>query len=88
VPKHENFSIAFFARSEPIWVCDLGTAKNIGFFFIDLPLISMVLGFLPHIECAVNKKKCLKLGKNKKLVVVAFEPICMPTMSLSKIFTV
>jgi hypothetical protein len=47
----------------------------------------MVLGFLPHIECAVNKKY-LKLGQNKKLVVVAFEPICMPTMSLSKIFKV
>jgi hypothetical protein len=27
VPKHENFSIAFFALSEPIWVCDAGTAK-------------------------------------------------------------
>ncbi len=23
VPKRENFSIAFFAQSEPIWVCDL-----------------------------------------------------------------
>ncbi len=55
VPKHENFSIAFFALSEPIWVCDVGTAKKSN-FFIDLPLISMVLGFLPHTECAVNKK--------------------------------
>ncbi len=32
VPKHENFSIAFFALSEPIWVCDVGTAKKIDFF--------------------------------------------------------
>jgi hypothetical protein len=33
VPKHENFSIAFFALSEPIWVCDVGTAKKIEFFY-------------------------------------------------------
>ncbi len=32
VPKHENLSIAFFALSEPIWVCDVGTAKKIEFF--------------------------------------------------------
>ncbi len=38
---------------------------------------------MPHTECAVNK---IKLGQNKKLVVVAFEPICMPTMSFSKFF--
>jgi hypothetical protein len=48
----------------------------------------MVLGFLPHTECAVNKKKYLKLGQNKKLVVVAFEPICIPTMSFLKMFKV
>jgi hypothetical protein len=24
VPKRENFSLAFFAQSEPTWVCDLG----------------------------------------------------------------
>ncbi len=33
VPKHENFLIAFFALSKPIWVCDLGTAKKIQFFY-------------------------------------------------------
>jgi hypothetical protein len=33
VPKHENFSIAFFALSEPIWVCDVGTAKEIEFLY-------------------------------------------------------
>jgi hypothetical protein len=37
----------------------------------------MVYGFLPHTECVVNKNN-LKLGQNEKLVVVAFEPICMP----------
>jgi hypothetical protein len=29
VPKRENFSIAFFAQSEPIWICDVGTSKKI-----------------------------------------------------------
>ncbi len=28
VPKRENFSLAFFALSEPIWVCDLGIGPN------------------------------------------------------------
>jgi hypothetical protein len=34
VPKHENFSLAFFALSEPIWVCDLGTGPKNPFFII------------------------------------------------------
>jgi hypothetical protein len=29
VPKRENFSLAFFALSEPTWVCDLGSGKKI-----------------------------------------------------------
>jgi hypothetical protein len=33
VPKRENFSLAFFALSEPTWVCDLGSGKK-GEFFI------------------------------------------------------
>ncbi len=32
VPKRENFSLAFFALNEPIWVCDLGTGEKIEFF--------------------------------------------------------
>jgi hypothetical protein len=28
VPKRENFSLAFFALSEPIWACDSGTGKK------------------------------------------------------------
>ncbi len=32
VPKRENFSLAFFTLSEPIWVCDLGTGTKIDFF--------------------------------------------------------
>ncbi len=36
VPKCENFSLAFFALSEPIWVCELGTGeKNRIFLLID-----------------------------------------------------
>jgi hypothetical protein len=48
----------------------------------------MVFGFLPQTECAVNKKKNLKLCKNSKLVVFAFEPISMPTMCFWKNFEV
>ncbi len=33
VPKRENFSLAFFALSEPIWVCDLGTREKNGIFY-------------------------------------------------------
>ncbi len=33
VPKRENFSIAFFAQSEPIWIYDIGTSKKIEFFY-------------------------------------------------------
>jgi hypothetical protein len=32
VPKRENFSLAFFALSEPMWACDVGTAKKINIF--------------------------------------------------------
>ncbi len=56
MPKRENFSLAFFALSEPIWVCDLGTGEKID-FFISWPLILIVFGFLPPTECAVNKTK-------------------------------
>ncbi len=54
VPKRENFSLAFCALSEPIWVCDLGTGPKNPFFII-WPLIPNVFGFLPHTECAVIK---------------------------------
>jgi hypothetical protein len=33
VPKRENFLLAFFALSEPIWVCDLGTGPKNQFFY-------------------------------------------------------
>jgi hypothetical protein len=33
VPKRENFSLAFFALSKPIWVCELGTGGKNRIFF-------------------------------------------------------
>jgi hypothetical protein len=54
--KHENFSLAFFALSEPIWVGDEELGKKFD-FFISWLLILIVFGFLPHAECAVNKNK-------------------------------
>ncbi len=37
VPKRENISLAFFALSEPIWVCDLGSGKKNRFFYQMIP---------------------------------------------------
>jgi hypothetical protein len=37
VPKRENFSLAFFALSEPIWVCDLESGKKNRFFYQMIP---------------------------------------------------
>ncbi len=37
VPKRENFSLAFFAQSEPIWVCDLGSGEKNRFFYQMMP---------------------------------------------------
>jgi hypothetical protein len=33
VPKRENFSLAFFALSEPTWVCDLGPGEKNQIFY-------------------------------------------------------
>jgi hypothetical protein len=33
VPKRENFSLAFFALSEPTWVCDLGPGEKNRIFY-------------------------------------------------------
>ncbi len=33
VPKRENFSLAFFALSEPIWAYDVETAEKIEIFY-------------------------------------------------------
>ncbi len=51
--KYENFSLAFFALSEP-WVGDLGTEPNNPFFYQETPDFD---GFLPHTESVVNKIK-------------------------------
>jgi hypothetical protein len=57
VPKRENFSLAFFTLSEPIWVCDLGTGPKIDVFYQLTPDFEGFFGFLPHTQCAVKKKK-------------------------------
>jgi hypothetical protein len=54
VPKRENFSIADIAQSEPTWICDVGTAKKIEFFYQLTPDFD---GFWFFAACAVNKKK-------------------------------
>ncbi len=59
MPKRENFSLAFFALSEPMWVCDLGSGGKNRFFYQMIPDFEGLHGFLPHTECAVNKKKIL-----------------------------
>jgi hypothetical protein len=33
VPKRENFSLSFFALSEPIWVSELGTGEKNRIFY-------------------------------------------------------
>ncbi len=33
VPKREIFSLSFFALSEPIWVCDLGSGGKNRIFY-------------------------------------------------------
>ncbi len=85
--RHLGLSIAFFAQSEPIWVCGVGTAKKIEFFYRWTPDFDGFGFFAAYWVCG-KQKKYLKLGQNKKLVVVAFEPICMPTVSFSKNFKV
>ncbi len=56
MPKRENFSLTFFAPSEPIWVCDLGTGGKNRIFDQLTPDFDG-FGFLPHTECAVTQKK-------------------------------
>jgi hypothetical protein len=38
VPKRENFSLAFFAQSEPTWVCDLGSGEKNQIFYEMTPV--------------------------------------------------
>jgi hypothetical protein len=56
VPKRENFSLAFFALSEHIWICELGTGEKNRIFYRLTPDFDGYC-FLPHTEYAVNKKK-------------------------------
>jgi hypothetical protein len=38
VPKRENFSLAFFAQSEPTWACDLGSGEKNRIFYQMTPV--------------------------------------------------
>jgi hypothetical protein len=58
------FRLRFFALSEPNWVCDLGTGEKNRIFYRMTPDFEG-FGFLPHTECAVNKKKILVRPKLK-----------------------
>jgi hypothetical protein len=63
MPKRENFLLAFFAPSETIWVCDLGTKKK-SFFYQVSPEFDGFWFFTPFWVCGRQTK--LKLGKNEK----------------------
>jgi hypothetical protein len=63
VPKRENFSLAFFALSEPIWVCDLGTGEKKRIFYQMTPDFDSFWFFAAHWVCGKQKKK-FKLGQN------------------------
>ena len=63
VPKRENFSLAFFALSEPIWVCDLGTGDKNRIFYQLTPDFDSFWFFAAHWVCG-KQKKIFKLGKN------------------------
>jgi hypothetical protein len=64
VPKRENFSLTFFALSEPIWVCDWETGEKVDFFYQLTPDFEG-FGYLPHTECAVNENKIWSYAKIK-----------------------
>ncbi len=38
VPKRENFSLAFFAQSEPTWICDLESGEKNRIFYQMTPV--------------------------------------------------
>jgi hypothetical protein len=63
VPKRENFSLSFFALSEPIWVCDSGTGEKNRIFYQLTPDFDGFLFFAAYWVCGKQKIN-LKLGQN------------------------
>jgi hypothetical protein len=63
VPKRENFSLAFFAQSEPTWVCDLGSGEKNRIFYQMTPVFDGFWFFAAYWVCGKPKKN-LKLGQN------------------------
>jgi hypothetical protein len=48
VPNRENFSLAFFTLSEPVWPGDLGTEQKNQFFYHLTPDFERFLFFAAH----------------------------------------
>ncbi len=63
VPKRENFSLSFFAQSEPTWVCDLGSGGKNRIYYQMTPVFDGFLFFAANWVCGKPKKN-LKLGQN------------------------
>jgi hypothetical protein len=63
VPKRENFSLAFYALSEPIWACDVGTAEKIEIFYQLTADFDVLWFFAANCVCGKQTKN-LKLGQN------------------------
>jgi hypothetical protein len=63
VPKRENFSLAFFALCEPIWVCELGTGEKNRIFYRLTPDFVGFWFFAAYSVCGKPKKN-LKIGQN------------------------
>jgi hypothetical protein len=60
VPKRENFLLAFFALSEPIWVGDLGTKPQKIFFSHLTPDFDRFWFFAAYWVCGKSKKNLVR----------------------------
>ncbi len=56
VPKRENFSLAFFAQSEPSWVCDLGSGEKNRIFYQMTPVFDGFWFFVEYWVCGKPNK--------------------------------
>ncbi len=54
--KRENFSLEFFALSEPVWVCELGTGEKNWFFYRMTPDFDGFWFFAAYWVCGKQKK--------------------------------
>ncbi len=75
----EFFAGIFYTISEPIWVWLGDWTKKCIFYYLT-PDFEGFWFYAAYWVCR-KQTKIWKLGKNLKLVVVVFGPICLPTMS-------